>query len=58
MAAVAGGTAHSVALRRDGTVVAWGTSAHGVTNVPPGLSNVVAISAAHYNNLAFERMAL
>jgi hypothetical protein len=39
--AVAMGAAH-LALRREGTVVAWGYGAQ--TNVPPGLSNVVAIA--------------
>jgi hypothetical protein len=35
----------TVALRNDGTVVAWGDNGYGQTNVPPGLSDVVAVSA-------------
>jgi alpha-tubulin suppressor-like RCC1 family protein len=35
----------SVALKRDGTVVAWGRNDRGQTDVPVGLSGVVAISA-------------
>jgi hypothetical protein len=42
---VAAGPFHSLALRRDGTVVAWGDGSDGETNVPPGLTNVVAIAA-------------
>jgi alpha-tubulin suppressor-like RCC1 family protein len=35
---------HGLALRYDGTIVAWGDNNYGETNVPPGLSNVVAIA--------------
>lgn len=42
--AIAGGGAHSLALRSDGTVTAWGNNNRGQTNVPAGLSNVVAIA--------------
>ena len=47
--AIAAGSVHSLALRNDGTVYAWGTSnIADETNVPPGLSNVVAIAAAGF----------
>jgi hypothetical protein len=36
---------HSLALRDDGTIVAWGDNSSGQADVPPGLSNVVAIAA-------------
>jgi len=36
---------HNLALRANGTVAAWGCDCYGATNVPPGLSNVVAIAA-------------
>jgi hypothetical protein len=39
-------------LRADGTVVAWGNNAQGETNVPAGLSNVIAIAAGYDDNLA------
>ena len=43
---VAAGLDHALALRADGTVVAWGDdNGYGETLVPPGLSNVVAVSA-------------
>jgi len=43
--AVAAGASHTVALREDGTVRAWGTSSYGQTNVPSSLSNVIAVVA-------------
>ena len=49
--AVAGGGIHSLALRTDGTVVAWGgnsPNANGQSDVPAGLTNVVAIDAGGY----------
>ena len=42
---VAAGAAHALALKSDGTVVAWGKDYMGNTRVPKGLSNVVAIAA-------------
>lgn len=55
--AVAGGFYHSVALKLDGTVAAWGgedDSPDLEGTVPVGLSNVVAISAGGYHNLALK----
>ena len=43
--AIAAGSSHSLALKIDGTVVAWGRNLYGETNVPAGLSGVFAISA-------------
>ena len=42
---VSAGQYFTLALRANGTVIAWGDNSQGQTNVPPGLSNVVAISA-------------
>jgi alpha-tubulin suppressor-like RCC1 family protein len=53
--AIDAGDAHSLALRADGTVVAWGANESGETNVPTGLSNVVAIAAGSYHNLALQQ---
>jgi alpha-tubulin suppressor-like RCC1 family protein len=53
--AVSAGTSHAVALRADGTVVAWGDDSNGATGVPSGLKNVTAISAGNYFNLALKR---
>ncbi len=50
---VAAGLDHAVALRNDGTVVAWGSdSGYGETHVPPGLSNVVSVSAGWLFSMA------
>jgi alpha-tubulin suppressor-like RCC1 family protein len=43
--AIAAGSYHSLALKSDGTVVAWGGNMNGQTTVPVGLSGVTAISA-------------
>ena len=51
---VAAGSFHSVALRSDGTVTAWGYNVQGETNVPAGLSNVVAIAAGSHHTLALK----
>src|SRR5205085_643434 len=52
--AIAAGAAHNLALRADGTLVAWGQNIYGQTNVPPGLSNVVAIAAGGWHSLALK----
>jgi hypothetical protein len=49
--AIACGDYHSLALRRDGTVVAWGGEWTG-TNVPPDLTDVVAIAAGYSHSIA------
>ncbi len=50
--AVAAGDSHSLALKGDGTVIAWGQT--GLTNVPAGLSNVVAVAAGVGQSLALK----
>ena len=52
--AAAGGISHSVALKADGKVVAWGYNYYNQTNVPANLSNVIAIAAGGYHNLALK----
>ena len=41
-----------MALKRDGTVVAWGYNYHGQTNVPAGLTGVTAIAAGSSHTVA------
>lgn len=45
---------HGLALKRDGTVTAWGDNGFGQTNVPPDLTNVVAVAAGDVHNLALK----
>ena len=54
--AVAAGDYHSLALRADGTVIAWGPR-EDATAVPVGLSNVVAIAAGGSHSLALQQVA-
>ena len=54
VAAVSAGYRHGLALRSDGTVVAFGDNSFGETTVPPGLSNVVAIAAGGDYSLALQ----
>jgi alpha-tubulin suppressor-like RCC1 family protein len=66
--AIAAGAAHGLVLRSNGTVLTWalGTqlvrppilfpapSPALITNIPAGLTNVVAIAAGNYHNLALQ----
>jgi hypothetical protein len=56
---IAAGYAHSLALKGDGTVVAWGCDAPfdvAQCNVPIGLSGVTAISAGDFHSLALAEL--
>jgi PKD domain/Regulator of chromosome condensation (RCC1) repeat len=52
--AIDAGFNFSVALKSDGTVVAWGNNFYGQTNVPSGLSDVVDIAAGVDHSLALK----
>jgi alpha-tubulin suppressor-like RCC1 family protein len=52
--AIASSSYHSLAIRRDGTVVSWGTSAHGQSPVPAGLTDVVAVAGGNSHSLALK----
>ena len=49
---VAAGGGHNLALKSDGTVVAWGYNSNGQTDVPSGLTDVVDVAAGDYHSLA------
>jgi len=52
VSAVAAGWGHSLALKNNGSVVAWGSNGGGQTAVPAGLTGVKAIGAGSYFSLA------
>ena len=51
---ISGGADHSLALKTDGTVAAWGENSDGEVPAPLGLSNVVAIVAGGAHSLAIK----
>jgi alpha-tubulin suppressor-like RCC1 family protein len=51
---VSAGEKHSLALKADGTVVAWGNNTEGQTTVPVGLSGVMSIAAGWQHSLALK----
>lgn len=59
--AVAAGGFHNLALRADGTVIAWGAGTNvtvspnlGQSRVPAGATNIMAIAAGGYHSLALQ----
>ena len=54
MVAIAAGGGHTVALKKDGTVVAWGARKKydQTTDCPTGLNGVVAIAAGRSHTVA------
>ena len=54
--AISAGFSHNLALKSDGTVVAWGEDPFGtgILNVPAGLNHIVAISAGLHHDLALK----
>ncbi|MBM4007338.1 MAG: hypothetical protein FJ292_07215, partial [Planctomycetes bacterium] len=51
---IAAGGDHTVALKSDGTVVAWGSNSSGQRNVPSGLSGVTQIAAGGDHTVALK----
>lgn len=54
VAAISEGGFFAMALKKDGTVVAWGQNNRGQTDVPAGLSGVISISAGFDYALALK----
>jgi alpha-tubulin suppressor-like RCC1 family protein len=51
---VAAGSGHTVVLKSDGTVAAWGFNGYGQTVVPLGLSSVAAVSTGANHTVALK----
>jgi alpha-tubulin suppressor-like RCC1 family protein len=49
---ISSGRTHELALKNDGGVVGWGDASFGLSNVPPALTDAVAISTRSDFNLA------
>ena len=52
--ALAAGYAHTVALKNNGTVVAWGDNSSGQTSVPAGLAAVASVAAGESHSVALK----
>ncbi len=52
--AIAAGGNHSLALKNDGTIVAWGSCGYFETNTPGDVTNIVTIAAADAVSLALK----
>ena len=50
--AVSAGALHSLALKRDGTVVGWGLNASGQTTIPSGQRRVFSINGGQHSSVA------
>ncbi len=53
--AVAATANHNLALKQDGTVIAWGDNTYGQTTVPSGLSGVIALATGELHSLALKQ---
>ena len=53
---MAAGGFHALALSKDGSVLAWG-AANNVTNMPPGLTNIVAVAAGNSHSLVIQSLS-
>jgi alpha-tubulin suppressor-like RCC1 family protein len=54
LVAVAGGWGHSLGLKADGSIVAWGDNEYGQCNVPAANSGFVAVAAGYLHSLGLK----
>ena len=50
--AIGAGEYHSLAVKADGTVRAWGDNSQDQCSLPPGLTNIVAVAGGGAHSLA------
>jgi alpha-tubulin suppressor-like RCC1 family protein len=51
---IAAGASHTVALKNDGSVVAWGDNSYGQCTVPAGLAGVTQVAAGGVHTVALK----
>jgi len=54
MPQVAAGKYHTVALKSDGTLAAWGNNVYGQTTIPIGLTGITAIAVGDFHTVALK----
>lgn len=52
--AIAAGFDHSVAVKKDGNVIAWGKNMWGECDIPLGLANVKKVAAGYHSSMALK----
>ena len=52
---LAGGQYHTLALKRDGSLMAWGRNDFGQNDIPPAATGIVAIASLRFHDLAVTR---
>lgn len=51
---VSAGLNHTLALKTNGTVMAWGNNVFGLTTIPAGLGGVTAVAAGRWHNVVLK----